>query len=402
MSNLWLVAKKEYTKVVRKPTFWIATFLFPAFMALVTFVSGYSAEQATKKLMEEAQSVTTILIVDETGLINTDLVIPPYVVEENRDRAIDQVKTNHAEAAFVYTQATLETGEILVYAQDTGLVSRTRFTPLATELARQSILLRLQDPVVIQRLNAGFSAQTTTFKDGIETSFQLEAFIVPVATVVIYFLLTFLSTNFLLASVSEEKESRMIEILMSIITSRDLIWGKIVGLTGIVLTQLGVLALAGYGIWQYATEQVAIPIDFSLVQVTPFQIGLSAFYLIAGFLIMAASMVGVGAIMPSYKEAQNFSSFFIIAAIFPIYFAALIVQEPSGLIAMVLSYFPLTAPLILLARHVLNALPVWEMWLSGAILAGYVFGALVLAQKLFEIGSLEYTNRLSFKRIFKS
>lgn len=352
--------------------------------------------------MEEAQSVTTILIVDETGLINTDLIIPPYVLEENRDHAVDQVKTNQAEAAIVYTQATLETGEILVYAQDTGLVSRTRFTPLATELARQSILLQLQDPVVIQRLNAGFSAQTTTFKDGIETSFQLEAFIVPVATVVIYFLLTFLSTNFLLASVSEEKESRMIEILMSIITSRDLIWGKIVGLTGIVLTQLGVLALAGYGIWQYATEQVAIPIDFSLVQVTPFQIGLSAFYLIAGFLIMAASMVGVGAIMPSYKEAQNFSSFFIIAAIFPIYFAALIVQEPSGLIAMVLSYFPLTAPLILLARHVLNALPVWEMWLSGAILAGYVFGALVLAQKLFEIGSLEYTNRLSFKRIFKS
>ncbi|MCA9390441.1 ABC transporter permease, partial [candidate division WWE3 bacterium] len=71
-------------------------------------------------------------------------------------------------------------------------------------------------------------------------------------------------------------------------------------------------------------------------------------------------------------------------------------------LALGLSYFPLTSPLILLARYVFDALPLYEMIMSGTLLILYVLGALYLAFKLFELGSLEYTEKLSFKRIFKT
>lgn len=402
MRNIILIAKREYIKIVRQPSFWISTFLFPVFMAIVSFVSGYSAEVAEEKIQEQIANVEKILIIDEGNLINETLIVAPYEKVTGESEALELVKTGKADALFVYPTNAVESGTVNVYALDTGIATRSRFDGVAKTLAHQSLLLTIDDPTIINRINTGFSAQTTVYKDGEPVVFSLEELIVPIVSVILYFFLVFLATNFLLLSVSEEKESRMIEIMLSIVTSRELIWGKILGLSGVVLTQLSVLAGAGIFLLRSTIDQLPVTIDFSSVSLDPVQLLFSGFCLICGFLMMASIMVGVGAVMPTYKEAQSFSSVFVIAAISPVYFAVLIVQDPSGTIAQIASYFPFTSPLILLSRNALNALTTTEMIIGSLALLSYVMISLILAFKLFEIGSLEYTNKLSLKRLIKN
>jgi ABC-2 type transport system permease protein len=106
--------------------------------------------------------------------------------------------------------------------------------------------------------------------------------------------------------------------------------------------------------------------------------------------------------MPTYREAQQFSAIFIILSILPIYVASALVAEPAGLLARVFSYFPFTAPLVLLFRSSIDALPGWEVGVGMTVMLLYICAGLLFAFKLFELGSLELTKKISLSSILRS
>ncbi|MCA9390628.1 ABC transporter permease, partial [candidate division WWE3 bacterium] len=279
MHNINLVAKREYIKVVRKKSFWISTFLFPLLMIVLSFVSGYSSQEAERKVQEEAANVDSIVIIDQAGIIKETQYVGPFQKGTDVDSNIEKIKNGEIDALFIYPTDILSTGEIYVYAPDTGIVSRSRFNGPASEIARQSILAEISNQSKLARFQQGFTVQSTTYDQGEEVVFALQDLVVPIVSIIIYFLLIFLATNFLLMSVSEEKETRMIEIILSILTPKELIWGKIIGLTGVIFTQMAVLAASAVGIFHYATAQFPLPIDLSSVVIEPGQVIISLFYL---------------------------------------------------------------------------------------------------------------------------
>ena len=399
-NKLLLVAIREYIRTIRKPTFWLATIIFPVFMFGVTYISGYSAQYTEDKVKEEIQQVKRILIVNETGLINPNFIQAPYELINSIDEGVSEVKNNQAEVLFVYPNDIALSKSIQIFTQDEGIISYGKYTPVAQELLKQIILSEVNDPTKIALFNSPIQANTTYFKNGVENDVRLEKYIVPIVALILYFVMVFMGTNFLLMSVSEEKENRMMEIVLTTVTSKQLIWGKIVGLVGIVISQLIVLVtLGGIGLW-FTLDRLPIQIDFSLIPISVLGIGLNLFYIFAGFLMIATAMVGVGAAMPTYRDAQQFSSFFIIAAIAPIYFVTIILADPNGLVARITSYFPLTSPLIFLGRNALGALPTWEALISIPLLIIYVAIGFWIAFKLFEFGSIEYKDKLSLKQLF--
>ena len=127
------------------------------------------------------------------------------------------------------------------------------------------------------------------------------------------------------------------------------------------------------------------------------------FYLACGYLIMAHFIMGAGASFPTLKESQNFIGYFILLSILPIYFLNILITEPSGIMSMILSYFPFTSAMILLFRNLSGQLSLGEEIFSALVLIGYVIISFVIAFKLFKAGSSEYNSRISLKRtLFKS
>lgn len=398
--KMYIVAKHEYLKNIKKPAFWFTTLALPALMITVGLISGYSSNQAEKMAQEKISQAKQILVFDNSGLINKDSLAEPYKAIESVEKGIEQVKQEKATALFVYPDRLTNIKTITIYAQDPGLTQRTSFSKAAKELIKNHVLEELGE--LREVVESDLQVNALFFKEGQKVSLELSDILIPGAAMISYFLLTFLSSNFLLFSVSEEKENRMMEILLSILTPKQIIWGKIFGLSALAISQLIILVSLGLGGFKLLSLNLPTPIDQGLPAFNPGQILLSTFYAFNGFMLMAAIIVGAGSAMPSYREAQSFTSIFIILSIFPIYFASLIVSDPTGPIALFTSYFPFTAPLVLLARNALEALSTPEIILSLILLPIYVTGSFYLAFKLFELGSLEYNQKINFKNIFSN
>ena len=401
MSQPFLVVlKRSYLKLVKSKAFWATTLIMPVFIAVVSVVSGISGQTMEDRIKEQANNAKAIYILDENNIIPQQFYANNLINTDNLEFGIDQVKSGSADAFIYYSKDLSDNKTIKVYSQDKGIMSLGSYDEFAKNLIKQGVIDSIQDPVKIAILNTTFIVESQLYKNGEKTSSGFEKLIVPIGSVIIYFLFTSLSTGYLLMSVSEEKENRMIEIILSSIKPRDLILGKIIGQVAAVLTQIVVLVCLVLIV--VYTQRTSLPFDISNIEVNPIQIILAVIYLILGFVILATTMVGVGSAMPTYQEASSFASIFIIMSIFPIYFFPLILVEPSGLIANIVSYFPFTAPMILMLRNALGAITPFEIVISFISLLFFIYIFAQLAYKLFEYGSLEYSQKISLKSFLKS
>ena len=395
------IAKFEFKNVVRKPTFWLATLFLPVLMGVISFVSGYASIEATKKMENLDGQFTQILVLDEYGIFPKEMFVEPIKEVEDYNGALKEVKDD-ATKAFVYIPGSF--GEDLkydfIYKKEESILSGVTMIPVINSIIKQSIYSRIEDPLVVSLLAKEPSGEVKSFdKEGEVAVEGFGQYILPVASLVVFFLAVFISSTFLLESVSAEKENRMIETMLSIVDKKSLMFGKLIGLVGIVSLQL--LIWLSFGILVYVLGQqyfsLDLPIDISNIDYSVLPVNI--FFTISGFIFFASIMVGVGAIGTGAQDSRNLSSVFILLAIFPIYLMQILVMEPSGTLAKIFTYFPFTSHMILLVRNSLGALSIGELILGIFVTTLYGFIALWLALKMFELGCLMYNRRPSFKEI---
>jgi ABC-2 type transport system permease protein len=375
--------------------------LIPIFYVVVSVLSGMSGQTAEKKIAEQAKAATRIIVVDQARVVSNLMIAKPLERGDDPEAARLAVQNGQADAAFIYPADLSQSLQIMTYVKDSGIISRGRFDQLATSLVKQSILEKINNPAEIALYNAPLKIDKTVYANSQKIVTSIEAFILPILAVVIFFVLVITSSSYMLMSVSEEKENRMIETMLSIVTPRQMIWGKLIAMVGLAFTQLATLAIFGIIAYQVSTRVLPIDINWSLVHFSIWQLIQTIFYIVTGFLFMAGLMVGIGGAMPTYREAQQASPLFIITSILPIYFAMVLIADPSGSIARITSYVPFMSPLVLTFRASINALPAWEQVLGIAITLFYTWLGFYLAFKLFEIGSLETGKKISLKSAFK-
>jgi ABC-2 type transport system permease protein len=192
--------------------------------------------------------------------------------------------------------------------------------------------------------------------------------------------------------VAEEKENRVIEILLSSVTTNQLLAGKVIGLCGAGLTQIA--------IW---ISIIVAPAAF----VFPFldlrwsQLVVAAIFFPLGFLLFGTLMGGTGALGNNLKESQQASLVWTMSSIVPVFFMHILLSEPNGTFARVLSYIPITAPITIMLRVGATRVPWWDITLSGVILFASLFVFVRLAAKLFRMGTLMYGKRPSVVEIVR-
>lgn len=399
-SKLWIIAFREWWKIVRKKSFWAVMLLIPALYGVLLAVSTISATSAEKKIQEQVENADEILLIDRSGIVLPEYYQAPILASDDIDAARASVRSGDADAAIIIPEDISETLEVEIAVEDTSFATRGRFDELARNILKQSILAKVGDAEQISLFNSEITVAHTLYKEGSEVQGGFESLVLPIVAVVVYFLLVMMSSSYMLMSISEEKENRMIEIVRSIVPVRTLLWGKLLGLTAVAVTQLLTLSLLIVVIGTISSATL-IDIDWSMVDVSFLQIVTALYFVFAGFFFIASIMVGVGAAMPNYRDAQQFSSLFIILSILPIYLATVLVTDPGGAIAQFFSFFPFTAPLVLLFRSSVDAIAGWELLLGSVAVLIYILIGLYLAFTMFRIGSMEYTEKLSWKMLLR-
>jgi ABC-2 type transport system permease protein len=399
MLKTWQVIKHEYTRHVFEKRFLFSLLSLPGLilaMALVFFI-------------------ISLVMLDRTPIGFVDLagvLVDPQPLEQEGtffDPQIDFISFPGIEEA----QTALDEGTIQAFyiipetypdSLNVELVFYEQPDPAYQSNFNQFVRKNMGmfddlDPIVQERLKDTSLITVSTLdrtREMVEGDWLM--MVLPFIAGVIFIIVVLTSGGYLLQAVVEEKENRTMEIVITSISPNQLMTGKIIGNIGVGLTQLVVwfvfgwiALLVGGQFWPFL-QDFSLPADYVLVM---------ALVMIPSFIMIAAIMSAIGSTMTEMQEAQQISGMFSLLITIPFYVVTPIMNNPNGILARVLSFFPFSAPITLLMRMGFTVIPIAELAISIGLLVIFSVLAIWFAGRVFHMGMLRYGKKLTFKEIFR-
>ncbi len=400
MNKTTLIAKHEFIITIRRKAFIIFTLAFPV-LALLAML----ASQVISGLEKPPAEIENIGYVDETGVFNeyTAQGKIELVRFASQDEAKIALLEKDIKEYFVVSADYISTGRVLRYTLDRELEPGGETYTVIRDFLLSNLLEGKTTPEITERVKAPLNMVSTLLTDTGEVAPNqggFATFIIPYIFSMLLLMSIFFSSGYLLQGLGEEKENRVMEILLSSISSRQLLAGKVIGLGAAGLLQIIVwlvsaqfLAKFASNTWGNIIGNLQIPSDFLI---------LGTAYFILGYLLFAVLMAGVGAISPTAREGQSMSTLFTLAGVSPLWFMAFIIENPDHIVSQILTIFPITAPVTVMIRLGLTKIPIWELAVSIGLMIAAIIGCFILAAKLFRTFLLMYGKRPGLKEILRS
>ena len=415
MKNIILIAKREFFTQVKKKSFVILTLLTP----LLIIVFG-----GVVSLMFQAnETQMQISVIDKSGLfkdkLKSDQNIRYVFSSEETEKSLIKALENTEEMNGVMIIPKKEIHEL-----ENSIEILTNKN-LSNE-ARRNIAGNISEIIKAEKINAlGIStAQIEDLNKGVnlhvvnvlEKEKKQDSFLVGVKSGLSMFLMYCVFTFIMMygirvmRSVLEEKNNRVVEILISSVKPFELMMGKILGVTGVALVQFGVWVVMIFAsVMTFGSSNVgmaggAAEIQMILSALSQVNYGLIFFvfviYFLLGYLFYSAMYAAIGSAVDNETETQQFTLFAILPMMLGFYGSITIMNNPDGPMSFWLSMIPFTSPIAMLARIPFDV-PVWELVLSIVILLVSTLGMVFIASKIYRVGILMYGNKVTLKELWK-
>jgi len=415
MKNIILIAKREFFTQVKKKSFIILTLLTP----LLIIVFG-----GVVSLMFQAnETQMQISVIDKSGLFKDKLksdqnIRYVFSSEETEKSLIKALETTEEMNAVMV----IPKKEIHELENSIEVLTNKN---LSNE-ARKNIVGNISEIIKAEKINAlGIStAQIEDLNKGVnlhvvnilEKEKKQDSFLVGVKSGLSIFLMYCVFTFIMMygirvmRSVLEEKNNRVVEILISSVKPFELMMGKILGVTGVALVQFGVWVVMIFAsVMTLGSSNVGMVSGVAEVQMvlsalSQINYGLILFvfviYFLLGYLFYSAMYAAIGSAVDNETETQQFTLFAILPMMLGFYGSITIMNNPDGPMSFWLSMIPFTSPIAMLARIPFDV-PVWELVLSIVILLVSTLGMVFIASKIYRVGILMYGNKVTLKELWK-
>ena len=415
MKNIILIAKREFFTQVRKKSFIILTLLTP----LLIIVFG-----GVVSLMFQAnETQMQISVIDKSGLFKDKL---------KSDQNIRYVfSSEETEKSLIKALETTEemNGVMIIPKKDIHELENSieilTNKNLSNE-ARKNIAGNISEIIKVEKINA-LGISTAEIEDlnkrvnlhvvnVLEKEKKQDSFLVGVKSGLSMFLMYCVFTFIMMygirvmRSVLEEKNNRVVEILISSVKPFELMMGKILGVTGVALVQFGVWVVMIFAsVMTLGSSNVGMVSGVTEVQMvlsvlSQINYGLILFvfviYFLLGYLFYSAMYAAIGSAVDNETETQQFTLFAILPMMLGFYGSITIMNNPDGPMSFWLSMIPFTSPIAMLARIPFDV-PVWELVLSIVILLVSTLGMVFIASKIYRVGILMYGNKVTLKELWK-
>lgn len=389
MNKIKTIFKYELLTTIKRKSFILMTVAFPLLGLLL--VGGFSLIQGF--VSETPVTEINVGYVDEAGGFDSDLVhgIVTLVPQENQQAAFDNMTDGNISQYFVIPEDYMTTGSILRYTLSRELDVSSEVYYAIERFLVNNMLVGNVESSIIERVSSPLYLGSITLTPEGEISEQqggFTSFIVPYIFSILLVMAIFTSSGFLLQGLGEEKENRVMEILLSSVSSTQLITGKVLGLGVAGLIQIVVWLVSARFIADMASTSIGGMLS-GLTIATDFLV-ISLIYFILGYLLFAIIMAGAGSIGATARESQQFSTVFTLLAVVPFFFIASIMEFPNSGISQFLTLFPLTAPLTVILRMGVADIPTWQLVTSMVLMVLTTVGSIFLAGKVFRTFLLMY------------
>ena len=419
MHKIILIIKREFLTRVRKKTFIIGTILFPLLYVGLIFGTGYIADKTKEDL--------NIALIDQSGLFKQDLIkavngndtvnsiqlvaVSPQLMKTSFDSLgfdgyvivpANFTWQNGADSLLVNTKKSFGIGALNPIEKKINLVwNKIKHDSLGIDLGKEAILNKRVDLKLNNEKDKNANAGVATI-------------IGYVSGFLMYFILLLYGSQVMMG-VTEEKTSRIAEVVVSSVKPFQLMIGKIIGIGMVALTQFLIWIVCIFLIYNIgkttggsggATSSMVGQIQnvFTSVNI-PLVVGCFIFYLLAGFFFYSSLYAAIGsAINEDMREAQSLSFPITMLIIFSIALMTPAISNPSSSLAVWASIIPFSSPIVMMARipfGVPNTVPWWQLGLSMVLLiAGFMFTTW-FAARIYRTGILMYGKKPSWKEMIK-
>ncbi|MYC83634.1 MAG: ABC transporter permease [Acidobacteria bacterium] len=416
MSKVWSIAKREFLVTVTRKGYLFTLFGLPLIMIGGLFAASMlsretfrdsQANQGPAGVVDRARVLDFRLQAVTEPTVSTDPLPVPgpgvhsrLVAYDDLDKALADLKKGDLSAVFLLETDYLQSGDVVAYAAEKGVFSqltRTGRRQLSALLRASLASGRLEEEAVARILTPGRFKEMQVSKQG---RIQPEGNLLKrvgrfLGPFIMFFLLTmsiFMSSGYLLQGIAEEKQNRVIEILLSSVTPTQLLMGKMMGLGA-----AGLLQVAFYVVLLVLPASLIL----TLMTLSPGQILLSLMYVVLGYLLFAGLMAGTGLLGNTSQESQQLSVIWTMTSMIPMFLVASLMQQPHSWLARSFSFFPLTAPVTMLLRLSTDEVPLVDVLISTAVLILGIVLAVKGASRLFRTASLMYGKRPRLGEVYR-
>lgn len=403
MTKILTIFRREFLNLVAKPSFWFGMLVVPIIVGVVVLIialtSGVAAAASAANKAGESKSQGVIdlsgLLSKQPGVLATQ---PNLQLLPDEDEARALLAAKRINSYYVVAADFVQSGAVRYVADQFSPLDAEDRTDGFERLLRLALLNGDEEQLKRYEQPVNVTREARLAPEDLRRATDYSP--VPIFAAVMFMGSLIGSASYLMQTVTQEKENRVIEVLMSSVTPSQLLTGKILG--------LGLVGFLQMVMWLGST-MIALPFLSRIPVLTPY-LGVITFdaiawaiaFFVLGYFIYAALMAGVGALMPAAKEAGSYSFFVMLPLVVPIYLNTSITQNPDGPLAVALSLFPLSTPVAMTMRMLSSTVPWWQPALAAVLMLGACALTLTLAARVFRAQSLLRGNKPSLQDVLQA
>lgn len=427
MNKTLLIAKSEYLRRVRSKWFVLATLLVPVLgiASLVLPILAFSG----------GDEALRVAVVDETGRLAAPLAeaLPEETVVEAADAPLDtlraQILAGDLDGVLVLPAGLLAdsasaaaSGAQASYYSKGGIDSGFGVQGAVRQAVRRARAEAAgASPAVVGAFRSDVSVERVRVsEDGDGGDDAIGRFLLANFLSLLIYLAILIYGMLVMRGVIEEKSNRIVEVIASSVRPFELMMGKVLGIGAVGLTQLlswtllmlGLSVAAGPLFLLFAPDVPAaapgaaaedLPFDPEMVtgMLSPDLLVAFVLFFLGGYLLYSSLFAAVGSAVDQESDAQSLQAPIVLPIMLPILFLAVVADQPDGPLAIGLSLFPLTSPILMVVRMAVTDVPVWQVALSLALLAAAFVGVVALAARIYRVGILMYGKKATFADLWR-
>lgn len=400
MNKTILIFNHEFLHTLKRTGFIILTLALPVLALL-----GIGIFQIISGVAKPPPEVTRIGYVDEVGNFGqfTTQGKITLVRFDSTDAARQALLKKDIKEYFVIPENFISTGTISLYTTQKELAPPAATTTAIQNFITGNLLAEKVPPNVITRIEAPLNVTLTTLTPtGTEAPQQggIANLIIPGVFSLLLMLSLIFTSSYVLQSLGEEKENRLMEILLSSVSTRQLLTGKVLGLGAAGLVQVVVWVITFPLLLKLASSSIGGLI--SAIQIPANFWILGIIYFILGYLVFAVLSASIAAVTSTVQEAQGLTGIYTLFAIAPFWFFSLLMIFPDSPVWVVFSIFPFSAPVLVMIRLGLTGVPAWQLAASMIVLVLCIAAGLLLSAKLLRTYTLMYGKRPKLGEIIRN
>jgi ABC-2 type transport system permease protein len=389
VSKILIILKHEFFNVMKRKGFVIMTLIFPVIalsaIGINQIITGMDTTDPTE--------IVTIGYVDEVGIFNSytqwnQVELTPYATPQNATEALLE---EDIDEYIIIPPDYIATGVITRFTQEKELEPAAETRAVIRDFLLANLLGGTSEEIQLRAISPLFLGTVILDETGQIADDQggIGAIIFPLVFGFLLVMAIGSSSGYLLQGLGEEKENRIMEILLSSVSTRQLLIGKVLGLGAAGLVQIVIWLLSAVLLLRLASNTIGG--EFSAIQIPANLLILGIVYFILGYLLFAVLQASIAAIGATARESQQMTVVIILPAILPFYVFMLFLRDNvDHAIGTILTLIPITAPMMVFIRLGTSEIPAWELFLSISFLIAGIIGGLWLAAKAFRVFLLMY------------